>query len=203
MSSQGRTIKKNSDPTDVLEIKPDKASNKTAAYPNLETKVVITSSFNNKSEEDQGITKLNKLIEQYLPVFDISIKKEIKCHPVKLRFRTDIPIIPYKCTNSRPIPFALREAARKEVEEQIKLGIIERVPPNAHLEWCSRGMVLAKDNARDCRIVCDNVELNKFLDRNAFPMQSPRELVKQIPPTSKFFLSCDFYKGFFQIPLAE
>ena len=34
-------------------------------------------------------------------------------------------------------------------------------------------------------------------------MQSPRELVKQIPPTSKFFLSCDFYKGFFQIPLAE
>ena len=129
-----------SEPTE--KVPAEKVSRNELNCNNSETKVVITSSFNHKSDEDQGLTKLNKLIERYLPVFDISIKKEIKCHPVRLRFRQDIPITPYKCTSSRPIPFALREAARKEVEEQIKLGIIARVPPNAHLEWCSRGMVL-------------------------------------------------------------
>ena len=169
---------------------------------NSEAKVTVTSSFNVKSDEDEALVKINKMIERYINVFDISIKKEIICHPVNLRFRKDIPVVPYKCTSSRPIPFALREAARKEVNEQIKLGIIDWVPPDVHLDWCSRGMVLAKDNARDCRIVIDNVELNKFLDRDAYPLQSPKELVKQIPPSSKVFLSCDFYKGFFQIPLA-
>ena len=202
LDNRDMNLSERKEPKSEEKVSTEKTPRNESDCNNSETKVVITSSFNDKSEEDEGLNKLNKLIECYLPVFDISIKKEIKCHPVRLRFRQDIPITPYKCTSSRPIPFALREAARKEVEEQIKLGIIARVPPNVHLEWCSRGMVLAKDNARDCRIVCDNVELNKFLDRNAFPIQSPRELVKQIPTTSKFFLSCDFYKGFFQIPLA-
>ena len=92
----------------IFEINQESKEESSTECNNTETKVVVTSSFNDKS-------KINKLIEQYLPVFDISIKKEIKCHPVRLQFRSDIPVVPFKCTSSRPIPFALREAARKEV----------------------------------------------------------------------------------------
>ena len=167
------------------------------------SQISVRASFNDKSQEDSAVVKLNKLLHKYLSVFDINSRKDIKVQPAKLRFRKDIEVVPYKCTSSRPIPFALREAARKEVNEQIQLGILARVPPDAAIEWCSRGMVLPKENSRDCRIVCDSVELNKFLDRDAYPIQSPKELIQQIPPKSKFFLTCDFYKGFFQIPLAE
>ena len=169
----------------------------------LDTKICVKTSFNNKCDEESALSKINKLIEKYLRVFDIDSKKDIKVTPVRLRFKKEVEVVPFKCTSTRPIPFALRAAARKEVEEQIKLGILARVPPDIPIDWCSRGMIIAKDNARDCRIVCDSVELNKYLDRDAFPIQSSRELVKQIPPSSKVFLTVDFYKGFFQIPLDE
>ena len=167
------------------------------------SKIKVKTSFNLKCDEDSALTRINKVIEKYICVFDIHSKKDIKVTPVRLRFKKDVQVVPFKCTSARPIPFALRAAARKEVEEQIKLGILARVPPDTPIEWCSRGMIIAKDNARDCRIVCDSVELNKYLDRDAYPIQSSRELVKQIPPSSKVFLSVDFYKGFFQIPVAK
>ena len=189
---------------DVLQIAgeaPNQAHN--APKNTSNSKVNVKTSFTLKCDEENALSRINKVIEKYINVFDITSKKNIKVTPARLRFKKDVQVVPFKCTSSRPIPFALRAAARKEVEEQIKLGILARVPPDTPIEWCSRGMVIAKDNARDCRIVCDSVELNKFLDRDAFPIQSSRELVKQIPPSSKVFLSVDFYKGFFQIPLDE
>ena len=169
-----------------------------------ESSVNIIASFNDEREKSDGISKLNKLIHKYSRVFDTSIKKNIKVPKVRLRFKKNVPIVPFKCTSSKPIPYALRQAARKEIDEQIQLGILARVPPEADIEWCSRGMILEKPNGgRDVRLVVDSKEINEVLDRDAFPMQSTKELVKQIPPKSRFFLSVDFYKGYYQIPLAE
>ena len=156
-----------------------------------------------QNDKSNAMDKLNKLIKDYSSVFDISLKKNIQVPHMKLRFRKDVQVTPYKCTSSRPIPFALRSAAKEEIEEQIRLGILGRVPPDAPIEWCASGMILEKDNlGRDVRLVVDSKEMNEFLERDAFPMQSARELVKQIPPTLKVFLSVDFYKGYYQIPLA-
>ena len=190
-------------PADVLQIAGEAPDGQMSNGLESSSKVCVKTSFNLKCDEESALSRINKMIEKYLTVFDITSKKDIKVTPVRLRFKKDVQVVPFKCTSSRPIPFALRAAARKEVEEQIQLGILARVPPDTPVEWCSRGMIIAKDNARDCRIVCDSVELNKFLDRTAYPIQSSRELVKQIPPSSKVFLSVDFYKGFFQIPLDE
>ena len=67
-----RPLNNDSHLSEISKTKPDegntknKTSNENASHRGtLETKVVITSSFNNQSEEDQGLTKLNKLIEQY------------------------------------------------------------------------------------------------------------------------------------------
>ena len=166
--------------------------------------IEVKASFNNVNEKSQAITRLNKLVQQYSRVFNIIIKKEIQVSKVRLRFKKDVRVRPYKCTSSKPIPYALRKAAQREINEQIRLGIIARVPPNVDLEWCSRAMILEKPNGgRDVRLVVDAQELNEFLDRDAYPMQSPKELVRQVPPEAKFFLSVDFYKGYYQIPLAE
>ena len=59
------------------------------------------------------------------------------------------------------------------------------------------------NGGRDVRLVVDSKEINQFLERDAYPMQSTKELVRQIPPRAKFFLSVDFYKGYYQIPIAE
>merc|ERR1712152_20779 len=151
-----------------------------------EPKINVTTSFNNAEDKLCAMKKLNKVLENYFYVFDITAKKQI------LRFKKNIPIVPYKCTSSKPIPYALREAARKEIKEQEELGIIARVPPEAEIDWCSRGMILEKPNGgRDVRLVVDSREFNEFLERDAYPMQSPKELIKQIPPSSKFFITVD------------
>ena len=79
-------------------------------------------------------------------MFNVSIRKDIKVPKVRLRFRRDVTVKPFKTTSSKPIPYALRHAAKKEIAEQIKLGIIARVPPDEEIHWCSRGMILEKPN---------------------------------------------------------
>ena len=164
-------------------------------------KLDISCSFNIESEKAPALVKINKLVQRYLDVFNTSLRKDIKIPPVRLRFRKDIEVVPFKCTSAPPIPFALRDAARREIQTQVKLGIIEKVPPNEPLDWICPGMMLEKGNSRDCRLVVSAVKLNEFLDRDAFPQQSSKELVRQIPPSSKWFMTADFFKGFYQIPL--
>ena len=167
-------------------------------------KIEVKSSFNDVNEKSKAVMRLNKLVDKYARVFNVIVRKDIQVPKVRMRFRKDVQVRPHKCTSSKPIPYALRRAARKEIEEQIRLGIIARVPPDVDIEWCSRGMIIEKPNGgRDVRLVVDVQELNEYLDRDAYPMQSPKELIRQIPPKSKFFLSVDFYKGYYQIPLAE
>ena len=172
--------------------------------PNGNIGINVTASFNDDENKKCAYEKLNKVIKPYSYVFDITAKKQIKVPKVKLRFRRDTNIVPSKCTSSRPIPYALRQAAMREIAEQMRLGIIARVPPEAEIEWCSKGMILEKPNGgQDVRLVVDAKEINEVLERDPYPMQSTKELVKQIPPSAKYFLSVDFYKGYYQIPLAE
>ncbi|MEE3195240.1 MAG: retropepsin-like aspartic protease, partial [Candidatus Poribacteria bacterium] len=111
-----------------------------------DAQINVLASFNNASEKPIALNELNKILIRYPRVFNITVKKTIKVPKVKFRFRKDIKVTPFKCTSSKPIPYALREAAKKEINEQIKLGIIARVPPHADIEWCSRGMILEKPN---------------------------------------------------------
>merc|ERR1711963_836903 len=172
--------------------------------PNGNVKINVKLSLNNDENRPVICERMNKTLKPYFYVYNITARKQIKVPKAKLRFRKDIKIVPSKSSSSKPIPYALRQAAKKEITEQIKLGIIAHVPPDEEIHWCSRGMILEKPNGgRDVRLVVDSREFNEFLERDAYPMQSPKELIKQIPPSAKYFLSVDFYKGYYQIPLAE
>ena len=172
--------------------------------PNGDVKINVKLSLNNDENRSVICERMNKTLTPYFYVYNITARKQIKVPKAKLRFRKDIKIVPSKCTSSKPIPYALRQAAKKEIAEQMNLGIIARVPPEAEIEWCSKGMILEKPNGgRDVRLVVDAKEINEVLERDPYPMQSTKELLKQIPPSAKYFLSVDFYKGYYQIPLAE
>merc|ERR1712044_144767 len=66
-----------------------------------EPKINVTTSFNNAEDKLCAMKKLNKVLENYFYVFDITAKKQIKVKKVKLRFKKNIPIVPYKCTSSK------------------------------------------------------------------------------------------------------
>ena len=106
----------------------------------MDSAVKIQTSFNDPNVKVSSVEKVNKLLTKYPRVFNVSIRKNIKVPKVRLRFRNDVTVKPFKTTSSKPIPYALRHAAKKEINEQIRLGIIARVPPDEEIHWCSRAL---------------------------------------------------------------
>ena len=53
------------------------------------------------------------------------------------------------------------------------------------------------------RSVVDLVELNKYVERPTHPFPAPRDIIAQIPSTSRCFAVFDALHGYWQIPLDE
>ena len=139
---------------------------------------------------------------------------------MRLRYKKDVDIVPFKCTSTIPTPYALREAARAEINSYIKDGIIAKVKPSEQIVWCAKSMFVAKQvptpdstnpNPRlrknlkppSVRLVLDNRRQNQFLERDPYPFQSPKELAKSLTPTASVFIVVDLWKGYYQCPLHE
>ena len=176
--------------------------------------------FSDENNDCVALEHLNKLFESYSIVFNTSVKKDIQIPKMKLRYRKDIPIVPYKCTSAIPTPYALREAARAEINGYVKDGIIAKVQPHEQIVWCAKSMFVAKEVAKtdgarhdhrlrqhlkppSVRLVLDNRYQNKYLERDPYPFQSPKELAKSLPPSASVFIVVDLWKGYYQCPLED
>ena len=175
--------------------------------------------FSDENNECVALENLNKLFESYSIVFDTSVKKNVKVPKMRLRYRKDIEIVPFKCTSAIPTPYALRDAARAEINGYVKDGIIAKVQPSEQIVWCAKSMFVAKEVQKQpqqhprgqrqrlqppsVRLVLDNRFQNKFLERDPYPFQSPKELAKSITPKATVFIVVDLWKGYYQCPLHE
>ena len=175
------------------------------AHPNVEP----STHFDNSADEPRALEELNKVLSDYPVVFDTSFRKKINAPKMRLRFKKGIQIVPFKCTSTIPTPYALRDAARREIQEYLDMGIIRKVKPHEKITWCARSMFIPKqgtnpeDKHKSVRLVVDNKKQNEFLERSPWPFQSPKELAKSIPPSAKYFVCLDLYKGYYQCPIHE
>ena len=69
-------------------------------------------------------------------------------------------------------------------------------------DWCSPMSFVPKPNG-DVKPVVDLVHLNKFVERPVHPLPSTKDIIAQIPGTSKYFAVFDAKNGYWQIPLDE
>ena len=179
--------------------------------------------FSDENDDCVALEHLNKLFESYSVVFNTSVQKNIQIPKMRLRYKKDVNIVPYKCTSAIPTPYALREAAKAEIDGYVKNGIIAKVQPHEQIVWCARAMFVAKEVPKQdhqpqsrhhhrrhqnlkppsVRLVLDNRFQNKFLERDPHPFQSPKELAKSLPPTAANFIVVDLWKGYYQCPLHE
>ena len=79
-------------------------------------------------------------------------------------------------------------------------GVLELVKDVS--DWCSPMSFVPKPNG-DVRPVVDLVHLSKFVERPVHPFPSPKDIIAQIPRTSKYFAVFDATNGYWQIPLEE
>ena len=148
--------------------------------------------------------EMDKMIQEFKDVFDITRVRPIKGPKMKFRFRQDVPVVPSYTTSTRATPYALVPAAIKEIESYVSLGIISKLRASQVISWLSPAMFLPKHSSENgVRLVVDQRGLNKFLVRQVHAFLSPKELIKSIAPNAKYFASFDAFRGYYQGELAE
>ena len=138
--------------------------------------------------------------KEYNEVFDVSGElKPMKGGPMTIHLKEG-PIEPLHIYAPRRVPYAYIEDVKKTLEEDVKLGVIEKVEgPSV---WCSP-MTFALKKNKKIRKLLDIVKLNKYVKRATHPFPSPKEIVSTIPPDTTLFAVFDCLHGYWQIPLDE
>lgn len=85
--------------------------------------------------------------------------------PYKIRLKEDAA--PYALTTPRRIPLPLLDEIKSNLEEMMKMKVIERV--DEPTDWCS-GLVLVPKADGKIRMCVNYVHLNKYIRRENHPM---------------------------------
>ena len=146
---------------------------------------------------------LDSLLEEYADVFKSDVVTPVKGPPMSISLNRSSPDYnPVRVSKARKVPQHFQEEADRTLQWYLESGVIEKVPEDHATEWCSPGFFVAKPNGK-VRLVVDYRGINKFINRPVHPFPSPRDIVKDIKPDSKWFLKLDASQGYYQIPLDE
>ena len=100
-----------------------------------------------------------------------------------------------------PVPVHWQEEVKRGLDNDVKLGVLEKVPVGEPTSWCSRMVVVAKKDGKPRRTV-DFQHLNKASVRQTNPVKAPFLQATSIPPGT--WKTClDAWNGFHSIPLRE
>ena len=84
-----------------------------------------------------------------------------------------------------PLLFSIRqECVFQDLERDVAIGVLEKVPMNTQTTWLSRMVVTAKAN-EDHRRTVDFQPLNKHIKRQTFLVETPWQLASRIPGDAK------------------
>ena len=152
-------------------------------------------------EDSLNEQKFQSLIDRYsdvlsdnlkdTPIVGSKFKLELKDNAVARKFLT-----------ARKLPLHYEAEAKKIIGQMLKDGIIKKQEKPS--EWISPAFFVPKSNGK-LRLVVDykSSGLNNALKRRVHPFPSADDIMKQIKPTSKWFLKADCIQGYHQVPLDE
>ena len=150
---------------------------------------------------EDNIPKLKQhLIDSFPGVFQKSTPfKEMNTKPAHIHLKEDAkPVAVHTPIN---VPLYWRDEIKASLDQDVKRGIIEPVPIGEPASWCSRMVVLQKQDGRPRRTV-DLQALNSQCLRETHHTDSPFKLASLVPPNSRKTV-LDATDGYHAIPLDE
>ena len=97
------------------------------------------------------------------------------------------------------IPAHWEDQVRVELEQDIELGVLERVPSNTPTTWCSCMHVIGKKSGNPRRVI-DLRAVNAATSRQTHATEAPFKQAMSIPPNTWRYTS-DTWNGYHSIPL--
>ena len=108
---------------------------------------------------------------------------------------------PYACHTPIPIPKHWETEVKRQIDDDVRAGILRPVPTGDVTEWCSRMVVVPKKNGAPRRTV-DFQKLNAVCKRETHHTFAPFDMVSSVPKHT-FKTTVDAYWGFHQVDLDE
>ena len=151
----------------------------------------------------ENVPKLEKWLLEY---FESSAFNTCTHHP--LQSMTGVPMTAVRKKDGvhhpkwyTPIPVAFhwKKLVKAALDQDVRLGIIEKVPQGETSDWCSRMVITPKSNGKPRRTI-DFQELNKATLREVHHTPSPINLVTQIP-AGKLKTVLDAWNGYHSLML--
>ena len=133
----------------------------------------------------------NKCPHQKLPTMEgppIQIHVDPNAAPVTLR-------------KPAPVPLHWQEQVEKDLQRDVALDVLERVPLGEPTTWCFRMVVTRKDDGSPRRTV-DLSPMNKHCEREIHTSKSPFNLARSVPDNSVKTVY-DAWNGYHSVPIRE
>ena len=108
---------------------------------------------------------------------------------------------PVNLRTPAPVPLHWLDKLEKDLNRDVDLGVLERVPYGEPTKWCFR-MVISRKHDGGPRRTVDLSPLNKFCEREVHPSKSPFHLARSVPPGSVKTVF-DAWNGFHSVPICK
>ena len=118
-----------------------------------------------------------------------------------LRLNMDPAATPVAVHKPASVPLHWQEKVKSDLDRDVRLGVIERVPENTPVTWLSRLVVTSKANG-DPRRTVDMQPQNRASVRQTYPVESPFKLASRVPNSKKKTV-IDSWNGYHSVPIHE
>ena len=108
---------------------------------------------------------------------------------------------PHTCHTPASVPKHWANEVKRQLDDDVKGGVIRLVPAGETAEWCARMVVVAKKSGKPWRTV-DFQKLNSCCLRETHHTPAPFDMVADVPPHS-YKTVADAHWGFHQVELEE
>ena len=149
---------------------------------------------------DENIGKLEAwFLDTFKVVFttDMYPLRVMSGKPQHIHLKMDA--VPVAVHTPIPSPAHWRGQIKEILKDDIRLGIMEKVPIREPSEWVSRSLAVGKKDGSP-RIVVDFMELNKNFLRESHPSKYPFDIISSIP-LNTYKTVADAYQGYHQVHL--
>ena len=116
-----------------------------------------------------------------------------------LRIFVDDEASPVAVHTPSQVPLHWQEQVKAGLDRDVRLGVLEKVPVNDPVTWCSRMVITPKLDGSPRRVV-DYTALNKQAPRQTHHTESPWSIVSAIPP-NRVKTTLDCWHGYHSVPL--
>ena len=118
-----------------------------------------------------------------------------------IRIHVDPNATPISLSKPAPVPLHWQEEVENDLNRDVAMDVLERVPLGEPTKWCFRMVVRRKDNGSPRRTV-DLSPMNKFCEREVHGSKSPFNLARSVPDNS-FKTVYDAWNGYHSVPIRK